>query len=53
MPETVRCSICGKSFKVKNFADQMRQIRKHRKLAHPKAFKASIKKGLKTRKKSK
>jgi hypothetical protein len=50
MPETITCKICGKKIRVKNFADQMKKIREHRKRSHPKAFKESVKKGLKTRK---
>lgn len=49
--EIVKCSICGKPIKVKNFADQMKKIREHRKRFHPKAFKESIRKGIETRKK--
>jgi len=52
-PETIRCSICGKAIRVENFADAMSKLRHHRKLKHPKAFKESIKKGLKTRRKNK
>jgi hypothetical protein len=48
--ETVRCSICGKTFRVKNFADQMAKIRHHRKVAHPKAFRASVRKSIVNRK---
>lgn len=50
MPETVRCSICGKVFRVKNFTDQMAKIRRHRKVEHPSAFRKSAKKGVTTRK---
>ncbi len=50
LPEVVKCSKCGKSFKVKGFADQMAKIRHHYKVAHPTAFKKSIAKGVKTRK---
>jgi hypothetical protein len=51
MPEIIHCSICNKPIKVKDFPDQMKKLREHRKKAHPKAFKESIKKGLATRKK--
>jgi hypothetical protein len=50
MPEVIQCSICHKPIKVKNFADSMDKLRKHRKEFHPKAFKKSIKKGIQTRK---
>lgn len=53
MPETIRCSICHKSFRVKSFEDGMAKLRHHRKLAHPRAFKESIKKGIRTRKSNK
>jgi hypothetical protein len=52
VPETIHCSICHKTIHVDNFADMMDKIRHHRKLKHPKAFKASIKKGITTRKKN-
>jgi len=50
MPETIRCSRCKKAIRVDNFPDQMAKLRKHYKASHPKAFKESIKKGVKTRK---
>ena len=50
MPEIIHCSICRKAIKVKNFADAMEKIRHHRKHSHPKAFKQSIKKMIKTKK---
>ncbi len=50
MPETIHCSICHRAIRVKNFADQMKKLREHRKKIHPTAFKRSIKKGIKTRK---
>jgi hypothetical protein len=46
MPEFIHCKVCGKSFHVKNFADQMSKIRKHYKEAHPVLFKRSIKRGV-------
>ncbi|MCK9369871.1 hypothetical protein M0R04_08205 [Candidatus Dojkabacteria bacterium] len=46
MPEKIHCSLCGKTIRVKNFQDQMKKIRKHRKLHHLKEFKAGIKKGV-------
>ena len=52
-PELIHCSICHKAFRVENFKDALDKLRHHRKLVHPKAFKASSKKGLKTRKKNK
>jgi hypothetical protein len=52
MPETIHCSICHKAIRVKDFADSMHKLRDHRKLKHPKAFKASIKKGIATRKRN-
>ena len=51
MSETVHCKICGKSFRVENFADQMEKIRHHYKIAHPRKFKKSIKRGVEKRKK--
>lgn len=49
MPEIIRCSICHKPIKVKDFADQMKKIREHRQKFHPRAFKALIRKGVETR----
>ncbi len=49
MPENIRCSICGKKIRVKNFADQMTKIRRHRKKEHPRAFRESIKRSVRTR----
>ena len=49
MPEIIKCGICGKRIRVKNFKDQMDKIRSHRKRAHPKAFRQSVKKGIATR----
>lgn len=51
MPETIHCSICGKPIRVKDFVDGMAKLRRHRKKYHPKAFRESIKKGIKTRSK--
>jgi hypothetical protein len=45
MPEVIHCKICGKSIKVKDFADAMSKLRRHRKEEHLRAFKKSIKKG--------
>ena len=50
MPETVHCSICGKAIRGEDFKDIMAKLRRHRKKYHPKAFKKSVKKGVKTRK---
>ena len=52
MPETVHCRVkgCKKTFHVKDFADQMAQIRYHRKQVHLASFKKSVKKGVTTRK---
>jgi hypothetical protein len=50
MPEVIHCGICGKRIHVKNFADQMKKIREHRKAEHPSAFRKSLKKGIATRK---
>ena len=49
MPKIISCSICGKKFRVKDFADMMDKIRSHRKREHPKAFRESIKRAVKTR----
>jgi hypothetical protein len=51
MPETIHCSICHKAIRVKDFQDQMAKIRRHRKKYHPSAFKKSIEKGVKARRK--
>ena len=48
MPCTKHCSICGKAFKG-SFQDVMAKLRRHRKQAHPKAHKKSVKKTLKTK----
>lgn len=50
MPETIHCSICGKAIRGENFADIMAKLRRHRKKHHPKAFRESIRKGVRTRK---
>jgi len=50
VPETVHCSICNQAIHGKNFQDIMAKLRRHRKSRHPKAFKASIRKGIETRK---
>ena len=50
MPETIHCSLCGKPIKVENVQDMMVKIRHHRKKYHPKAFRESIRKGVKSRK---
>lgn len=54
MPETIHCRVkgCGKAIRVKNFPDAMKKLREHRRTAHPKAFKESIKKGIATRKRN-
>lgn len=51
--ETIHCKKCGKAIRVRNFADQMNKIRHHYKLKHPRVFKKSIAKGVKTRRKGK
>lgn len=56
--ESWGCGICGaqapKEYrKHGKMAQRMRWLREHREKHHPKAFKASIKKGLKTRKRKK
>ncbi len=53
MPETVHCSVCGKAFRVKNFEDQMSQLRRHYKKEHPGKWRESVKRGADKRKKSK
>jgi hypothetical protein len=50
MPETIYCSKCKKAIKVENFPDQMSKLRHHYARHHPKAFKESVAKGIKTRK---
>ncbi len=50
MPETIKCSKCGKKIRVDGFADQMSKIRRHYKKNHPTAFKQSIKRGVAKRK---
>jgi hypothetical protein len=52
VPETARCSICKKAIHGKDFQDIMARLRRHRKFAHPKAFRASIRKGIETRKRN-
>ncbi len=52
MPEKIKCGICGKSIRVKNFQDQMEKLREHRKKEHPSAFKKAVKKSIATRKKN-
>lgn len=47
--KTVHCSLCGKAISGKNFLERMTKLRRHRKQAHPKAHKESVKKAVKTR----
>jgi len=54
MYKTFGCKICGQQAPKKlrehgTFAERMKWLRDHRKAKHPKAFRASIKKGLRTR----
>jgi len=52
MPEkVVHCSICGYAVKGYDFYERMSKLRRHRKEAHPKAHKGSVKKGLRTKRK--
>lgn len=56
--KTFGCKICGQQAperlrKHGTFEERQRWLRYHRKEHHPKAFKGSIKKGLKTRRKNK
>jgi hypothetical protein len=51
--KTVHCGLCGKAISGYDFSERMAKLRSHRKARHPKAFKASIKKGLRTRRKNK
>ncbi len=56
--KTWGCSICGAQAPEKlrrhgTFAKRMKWLREHREEKHPKAFRASINKGLKTRRKNK
>lgn len=46
----IYCSICGKSISGYDFPERMEKLRHHYKEEHPKRFKASIKKGVATRK---
>jgi len=48
MPCVKHCRICGKPFKGE-FQDVMQKLRRHRKQAHPKAHRESVKKMLKTK----
>ena len=48
----IRCRTCGKAVRgTKNveFAERMKKLRRHYKAKHPKKFRASIRKGLKTK----
>ena len=47
--KTVHCRICGKTIKGKDFAERMAKLRRHRKQAHPKAHRESVRKSLKTK----
>jgi hypothetical protein len=53
MPETLHCSQCGRMIHAMNFEDGMAKLRRHYKEKHPKKFKESIKKAVKTRKTNK
>ncbi len=53
MPETIHCKICGQGIHAESFKDGMAKLRRHRKKNHPKAFRESVKKGLRTRRKNK
>lgn len=52
--KSFRCSICGASAPRKyladgKFAERMAWLRRHRKRRHPRAFRASIRKGVRAR----
>jgi len=52
-PKPIHCGICGKAIKGTTkapFKDRMDKLRRHRKKYHPKAFKKSVKKAIKTKK---
>jgi len=56
--KTFGCSICGKQAPKSlrehgTFEERQDWLRDHRKKYHPKAFKESVRKGLKTRRKNK
>jgi len=49
MPISIRCSICGARSPRLGFGKRMAWLRRHRKRRHPTAFRASIRKGIRTR----
>ena len=52
LKHNIKCSICGKRIretKDVEFKERMAKLRRHRKRKHPKAFRASIRKMLKTK----
>jgi len=50
MPRTIKCSICGATSPYAGFGRRMKWLRRHRKRSHPKAFRESIRKAVRTRK---
>jgi hypothetical protein len=52
MPIKIRCSICHRQSPRRGFAGRMKWLRHHRSTKHPTAFRKSIQKGLKTRRKA-
>lgn len=53
MPISIKCSICGARSPRLGFAKRMAWLRKHKKRKHYSAFRASIRKGVLTRKRRK
>ena len=54
MPErTVHCSICGKAITGYDLEERMSKLWHHRKHAHPTAFKRSVEKSIRSRRKNK
>ena len=49
MPRSIKCSICGARSPRLGFAKRMAWIREHRRRKHPRAFRASIRKGVRAR----
>ena len=45
----IHSRICGKAIKEYSFSERMSKLRRHRKYNHPKAFKLSIRKALRTK----
>jgi len=51
--KTIHCRKCGAAIRGENFPQRMAKLRRHYKREHPEAWKRSIRKGVRARKKTK